>query len=102
MKKVSFFFVYIVQLYSFVAQTNDSGYYYLHLKCDYKNAIRCYEKKLSNLNGYHPVDKCVDYYNLACSIALCNDKTNIKKAISYLEKSFLADKSTMSILFGEA
>lgn len=102
MKKICFCFVCIVQFYSFVAQTKDSSFYYLNLKCDYTNAIRCYEKKLSNLDGYDPVDLSVDYFNLACAIARCNDKKNVKKSISYLEKSFVAAKSTMSILFGEA
>ncbi len=103
MKMVSLFLVYILQLNSLIAQPIDSSSYYYFTKCDYINAIRCYEKKLSIINkDYHPVDKCVDYYNLASSIALCNDIKSVKKAITYLEKSFLADKSIISILFGDA
>lgn len=85
---------------AFSQLADSSQYYYINL-CSYKNAIRCYEKKLKTIKNQHPVEKSVDYYNLATCYTLNGDK-DVKKIIKNIEASFKADSATKKILLSDA
>ncbi len=101
MKKYIFIIVFnCIGLFA-LAQLKDSAqYYYINL-CSYKNAIRCYEKKLKTIKNQHPVEKSVDYYNLATCYTLGGDK-DVKKIIKNIETSFKVDSATKRALLSDA